>query len=47
VILDRLNEHDVQLNAIYDVIENLLDEKVEEKAEEKKWVDRERIGFKK
>jgi phage regulator Rha-like protein len=47
VILDRLNEHDVQLNAIYDVIENLLDEKVEEKAEEKKWVDRERVGFKK
>jgi hypothetical protein len=47
VILDRLDEHDVQLNAIYDAIENLLDEKVEEKAEEHKWEERERIGFKK
>ena len=42
-IKSRLNEHDVQLNQIYDAIENLLDEKVESK----KWEDRERIGFKK
>jgi hypothetical protein len=42
-IRDRLGEHDVQLNSIYDAIENLLDEKVAEK----KWKDRERIGFKK
>lgn len=46
-IVERLDEHDVQLNSIYDAIENLLDEKVEQKAEEKKWTDRERIGFKK
>jgi phage regulator Rha-like protein len=46
-IVERLDEHDVQLNSIYDAIENLLDEKVEQKAEEKKWADRERIGFKK
>ena len=39
----RLGEHDVQLNQIYDAIENLLDSK----ADEKKWEDRERIGFKK
>jgi signal recognition particle GTPase len=41
-IRERLGEHDVQLNAIYDAIENLLDEK----AAEKKWEDRPRIGFK-
>ena len=39
----RLGEHDVQLNQIYDAIENLLDEKVDQK----KWEERERIGFKK
>ena len=41
-IKDRLGEHDVQLNAIYDAIENLLDEK----AAARHWEDRERIGFK-
>ena len=45
--VERLDEHDVQLNSIYDAIENLLNEKEEKKAEEKKWVERERIGFKK
>jgi hypothetical protein len=39
----RLGEHDVQLNQIYDAIENLLDEKVDQN----KWEERERIGFKK
>ena len=38
----RLGEHDVQLNQIYDAIENLLDEKVDQK----KWEERGRIGFK-
>ena len=42
-IHNRLGEHDVQLNQIYDAIENLLDEK----AEKKSWEERERIGFKK
>ena len=46
-IVERLDEHDVQLSSIYDAIENLLDEKVEEKIKEKKWEDRRRIGFKK
>ena len=41
-IRDRLGEHDVQLNQIYDAMENLLDEK----AAQRKWEDRERIGFK-
>ena len=40
-IKERLGEHDVQLNQIYDAMENLLDEK----AAQKKWEDRERIGF--
>ncbi len=42
-IRDRLGEHDVQLNQIYDAMENLLDEK----ATQRKWDERERIGFKK
>jgi len=40
---ERLGEHDVQLNEIYDAIENLLDERIAHK----KWEERERIGFKK
>jgi phage regulator Rha-like protein len=42
-IRDRMGEHDVQLNHIYDAMENLLDEK----AGQRKWDERERIGFKK
>ena len=40
-IRERLGEHDIQLNQIYDAMENLLDEK----AAERKWEERERIGF--
>jgi hypothetical protein len=42
-IKERLGEHDIQLNQIYDAMENLLDEN----AAQRKWDDRERIGFKK
>lgn len=42
-IKERIGEHDVQLNQIYDALENLLDEKIAHK----KWEERERIGFKK
>jgi hypothetical protein len=42
-ITERIGEHDVQLNQIYDAMENLLDEK----AAQRKWDERERIGFKK
>ena len=42
-IRERLGEHNVQLNQIYDAMENLLDEK----AARRKWDTRERIGFKK
>jgi hypothetical protein len=41
-IKERLGEHDVQLNQIYDAMENLLDEK----AAERRWEERKRIGFK-
>ncbi len=41
-IKEILGEHDIQLNQIYDAMENLLDEK----AAQRKWDDRERIGFK-
>jgi hypothetical protein len=37
-----VGEHDVQLNQIYDAMENLLDEK----AAQRKWEDRVKIGFK-
>lgn len=39
----KLKEHDIQLNQIYDALENLLDEH----ATKRKWEERERIGFKK
>jgi hypothetical protein len=42
-IREHLGEHDAQLNQIYDVLENLLDER----AAQGKWEERERIGFKK
>jgi len=42
-IKERLGEHDVQLNSIYDAMENLLDEK----AAQRKWDERQRIGFNK
>jgi hypothetical protein len=41
-IKDRIGEHDIQLNQLYDALENLLDAR----AEQKKWEERERIGFK-
>ncbi|GAO42753.1 ORF6N domain-containing protein [Flavihumibacter petaseus] len=41
-IKERLAEHDVQLNGLYDGLENLLDEKVSQRS----WEQRERIGFK-
>jgi len=42
LIKDRLGEHDVQLNNIYEAMEDLLDEKVTQQ----NWEERERIGFK-
>ncbi len=42
-INEKIGEHDIQLNQIYDAMENLLDEKFDQKD----WNERERIGFKK
>jgi CRISPR/Cas system CSM-associated protein Csm2 small subunit len=41
-IQEVLGVHDIQLNEIYEALENLLDEN----AARKKWNARERIGFK-
>lgn len=41
-IKERIGEHDVQLNELYDAMDNLLNEKIAQL----KWKDRERIGFK-
>ena len=41
-IKERLGAHDVQLNQIYDAMENLMDEK----AADRKWEERKKIGFK-
>ena len=42
-VLDRIGEHDTQLSAIYNTIENLLDIRTEKEI----WNKRERIGYKK
>ncbi len=47
ILFERIGEHDVQLSAIYDAMENLMDEKLDEKIEKQQWAERERIGFKK
>lgn len=41
-IKERIEEHDIQLNQLYDAMDNLLDEKIAQI----KWNDRKRIGFK-
>ncbi|CAN5431715.1 hypothetical protein BH11BAC3_BH11BAC3_06160 [soil metagenome] len=43
LLIERIDKHDVQLGAICDTIENLLDENIVKK----KWEDREKIGFRK
>lgn len=41
-IKERIGEHDIQLNELYNAMENLVDEKIAQL----KWKDREKIGFK-
>ena len=38
---DKLGEHDIQLNGIYEAIENMMDDKVEKQS----WINRKQIGF--
>jgi hypothetical protein len=44
---ERISGHDVQLNQIYDALENMLEKKVDEENKLELWMKRERIGFKK
>jgi hypothetical protein len=46
ILEERIGEHDVQLNNIYEAIENLLDYKTDKELKEEKWEERKRIGFK-
>lgn len=46
LLKQHLREHDVQLNSIYEAIENLLDDKIDKELEKEKWINRQRIGFK-
>ena len=45
-LFQRIDEHDVQLNKIYEAIENLLDDKTDKELKEAEWNNRKRIGFK-
>lgn len=42
ILFDRIGEHDVQLNKIYEAIENLLDDKTEKELKENAWKNRKR-----
>ena len=44
---NRIGEHDSQLAAIYNALENLLDTEAEKKAKEDAWKNRKQIGYKK
>jgi hypothetical protein len=46
VLKERISGHDVQLNQIYEALENMLDKKVEEENRAEAWKMRKRIGFK-
>lgn len=45
LLKQHLGEHDVQLNAIYTALENLMDDKVDKELKEEIWSKRKRIGF--
>ena len=47
LVFNKLDGHDAQFAAIYEAMENLMDEKTEEKVKKIGWEERERIGFKK
>jgi len=44
---NKIDGHDIQLNQIYDALEEMLDKKAEEENTKENWENRERIGFKK
>jgi hypothetical protein len=44
---DRMDGYGAQLNQIYEALENMLDIKLEEENKLEKWMNRDKIGFKK
>src|SRR6185437_12639649 len=46
LLKQHLGEHDVQLNAIYTALENLMEDQVDKELKEREWINRKRIGFK-
>ena len=46
LLREYLGEHDVQLNGIYEAIENLLDDKIDKELKQGIWIKRRRVGFK-
>ena len=43
---EKISCHDVQLNQIYDALENMLDKKADEEMKLEAWKNRKQIGFK-
>ena len=43
---EKISGHDVQLNQIYDALENMLDKKADEEMKLEAWKNRKQIGFK-
>mgnify|MGYP001792330474 CR=1 FL=1 len=46
LLKEHLGEHDVQLNAIYEALENLMDDKADKELVTTHWNSRKKIGFK-
>ncbi len=46
LLKNHLGEHDVQLNAIYEALENLMDDKADKELATTHWNSRKKIGFK-
>ena len=43
---EKIGGHDVQLNQIYEALENMLDKKADEETKLEAWKNRKQIGFK-
>jgi hypothetical protein len=43
---EKIGSHDVQLNQIYEALENMLDKKADEEMKLEAWKNRKQIGFK-
>ena len=43
---EKIGSHDIQLNQIYEALENMLDKKADEEMKLEAWKNRKQIGFK-